>query len=127
MYTKYIEALKMMDAVIAVGQDEKECLVKWDELFVYIHANFESPRSGMMDKEYDVRVDYDFCRPVVDGTFRENMEEVMRSIPPALLDIVWPVGIARFLLRECRVRLNHRWSATFGEFHSRYGYMILGC
>jgi hypothetical protein len=127
MYTKYIEALRMMDEVIAVGKDEKQTLTKWDELFTYIHANFESPHIGKAAEGYDVRVDYNYCRPVIDGSFRENMEEVIRSIPPILLDIVWPIGIARFLLRENRVKFNHRWSTTFGEFHDRYGYMILEC
>lgn len=124
MYTKYITALKMMDEVIAVGQDSEQCLPKWDELFVYIYANFAAPVRGA--EGYDVKADYDLCRPVIDGTYRENMEEVIRSIPPVLLDIVWPVGIARFLLRECRVEFEHRKSTTFTEFRTRYGYMILG-
>lgn len=129
MYTKYIKALRMMDEVIAVGKDAKECLAKWDELFVYIHTNFEAPAvyKERNAEGYNHKADYDLCRPVIDGTYRENMEEVIRSIPPVLLDIVWPVGIARYLLRECRVNFSHRWSNTFGEFHNRYGYMILGC
>ena len=124
MYTKYVEALKMMDEVIAISQDETQCIAKWDELFVYIYANFAAPVRG---EPHNIATDYNLCRPVIDGTYRENMEEIIRSIPPVLLDIVWPVGIARFLLRECRVRFSYKLATTFHEFADRYSYMILNC
>ena len=149
MYSKYIEALRLMDLVIAVkdavppegekwarwetpkgpGHHIAPVQPAWDECFTYIHANFAVPetgKNGFTPEQYQQEVA--LCRPLIDGTYPScgpEMEAVMRGIPPVLLDVVWPVGIARFLLRDCRVPFNHRLSTTFSEFHKRYGRMIL--
>lgn len=151
MYTKYITALKLMDDVITArditaSRDEQSaaCNAAWDIAFTYIHANFAEPISAgdatifaetgvastacidMATLEKELAR----CKPIIDGTYPAGngaMETVLRSIPPILLDVVWPIGIARLLLRDYGLPIRHRTLTTFPEFHRRYGYMILGC
>lgn len=110
------------------------CHQAWDDCFNFIFANFAWPETGQKNGEgcnWDTKHrEVEMVRPLIDGTYRAGgpeMEAIMRSIPPVLLDEVWPVGIARFLLRDQRLPLNHRWLFTFKEFHERYGNMILSC
>ena len=157
MYEKYITALRLMDAVISVkdaptppegwmitprGYDPNDLTKKerapgilhpvnlaWDELFTFVHSNFETPVSAARGRT-DYKEEYDLCRPFIDGTYRapsQELEGMIRSIPPVILDVVWPVSIARLLLRDHSVPFNHRLSTTFKEFHDRYGHMILSC
>jgi hypothetical protein len=53
------------------------------------------------------------------------MIEAIRAIPPVISEVVFPVAIARFLLRDHCMPLNHKKLATFAEFHKRYATMIL--
>jgi hypothetical protein len=130
MYEKYVDALKLMDATIAANKDEdrKGVSEKWDELYTFIHANFIVPDSAKGGFEF--KAEYDLCRPLIDGTFAApsaELEEQIRKIPPVILEVVWPVAIARYLLRDVRIVWDHRKSSTFTEFHHRYGNMILNC
>jgi len=138
MYEKYVTALRLMDQTILARTDPKvegetrhPVTVKWDELFTFIYANFEKPVSakGCWNNPA-FKEEYDLCRPFIDGTFRapsEELESRIRRIPPVILDVVWPIAIARFLARDCGLPFNHRESRTFTEFHYRYGNMVVSC
>lgn len=134
-------------------QKEQLCVTAWDETFTFIHANFAIPetvRNNIPDYLWDklvhginqtavnndtpginyekIQKEINLCRPLIDGTYLSGsieMETAMRDIPPTILEVVWPVAIARFLLRDHAVPLLHRKSSTFPEFHRRYGLMIL--
>ena len=59
---------------------------------------------------------------------RMNATEFMdklATLPPYFSEVIFPVSVARYMLRELQIPLNHRKLATFGEFHKRYGTMIL--
>ena len=167
MYEKYIEALRLMDIVIALktapvpegGWPTAEFTsahygkqlfavhpmhAAWDDCFNYMHDHFEHPKTGttkepmnVFDRvklesisEETIKFELDKCRPLIDGTYPARgpeMDALMRSIPPQLLDIVWAVGVARFLLRDHCLPINHRLLTTFRRFHQMYGYMILAC
>lgn len=108
------------------------CHQAWDDCFNFIFANFAWPETGQPDGgccNWNTKhPEVEMVRPLIDGTYKSGgseMEAIMRSIPPVLLDEIWPVGIARFLLRDHQMPLNHRWLFTFREFHNRYGNMIL--
>lgn len=110
------------------------CHQAWDNCFNFIFANFAWPETGMKDGgviNYNAKhPEMAMVRPLIDGTYKTGsaeMEAVMRSIPPVLLDEIWPVGIGRFLLRDQQMPINHRLLFTFLEFHNRYGTMILNC
>jgi len=110
------------------------CHQAWDDCFNFIYANFVRPETSIPSNgklDYNMKhPEIDMVRPIIDGTYPSGgpeMEAVLRGIPPVLLDQIWPVAVARFLLRDKRLPLSHRWLFTFKEFHERYGNMILKC
>lgn len=154
-YEKHITALRLMDAVIATkglcrypdtdtwgvpyfSLELSPCHEAWDELFTFINANFEDPKIDTLTHK-DRKAQAKLCSPYIDNTFsvwnedgntrivNAELEAMIRSIPPVILDIVWPVSIARFLMRDHWIPLNHRMSSTFAEFDRRYGAMIRDC
>jgi hypothetical protein len=155
-YEKYIRSLELYDAVLATknavepegGWPLREwvtgsvtqsgplhpCHAAWDTLFSYIYDNFFLPETAMKDGEWPSGVslheEVKLVTPIIDGTYSspsETLEEAIRKIPPVIAEVVWPVAIARLLLRDHRMPFNHRMSDTFTEFHHRYGPMILTC
>lgn len=135
MYEKYLTALELMDACIATKFNIKQsCVDTWDDCFDFILANFAKPQTARQD---GVPVDWstkhseiDLVRPLIDGTYKtqgQEIEDVLRGIPPALAEEIFPVGIARYLLRDMNLPFDHRQSRTFKQFVSWYGTMILCC
>jgi len=106
------------------------CHQAWDDCFNFIYTNFARPEtsSGSGADCASIHLEVLLCKPIIDGTYKTGgpeMDVVMRAIPPVLLDVVWPVGIARFLLRDHQIPIGHRYLFTFDEFHKRYGTMII--
>jgi len=153
MYEKYHTALRLMNAVIStngviepetgwpvreltyIQRDGKTrvklhpCHAEWDILFDYVFANFAKPDTAMVD---DLWEKWSADHPEVSVTQKtillcgcEEMERLLYSMPPELAEQVFPVGIARYLLRDIRLPLNHRRLRTFKQFHDWYGPMIL--
>jgi hypothetical protein len=146
MYEKYITALQLMDAAVATksaikpeaGWGETEgvrnhhpCVFAWDACFDFVFANFAKPQTAA--DSGSVRVDIrhlevSLVRPLIDGTYEtrgQQIEEVLRSIPPKLAEEIFPVGVGRYLLRDAALPFDHRKSRTFSQFHNWYGSMIL--
>jgi hypothetical protein len=135
MYEKYTTALKLADEVLQASSskdDQKSRHAKWDELFDYIHVNFQIPDSAGFTVRSNVRDyqhEYDLCKPFINRTYpspSKELGELIRSIPPVILEVVWPVAIVRFLLRDGRIMCSHH-SKGFVKFANRYGTMILSC
>lgn len=155
MYAKYIKALELMDAVIATKSIEPPeegwigcylengtykprknatldhpCNAAWDEAYTFIHANFVIPESMSdgSDRYNSVHAEVALCKPLIDGTYPPGSAEMIaaiRAIPPVIAEVVFPVAIARFLLRDHQIPVSHLKLKTFREFHKRYATMIL--
>ena len=141
MYAKYIETLRLMTEVVGVGNNDELINPAWDQLYTFIHANFPVPKSSV--KNFDDATTHQtikFCYETSTGMEEINecfdmlvgnhsQEEILQrlgSMPPGYSDEIFPVAIARFLLRYQNVRVDHRKLTTFDEFHVRYGAMIFG-
>jgi hypothetical protein len=149
MFQKYIDALALMDATIAVNDaaiaDNGEfttwyysergtelsapICAAWDKLYTFVHANFAAPVSfgtspyADPDKEkYAADVNE---MVAMFGKDRETLETELRKIPPVIAEVAFPVYIARHLLRDLRVAISPDRLTTFNEFQQRYGYMII--
>jgi len=152
MYEKYHTALRLMDACIATKEMEKPengwperrltfvnrdgrthaklhpCHEAWDICFDFIYENFAKPDTAMAEMWTKWKNDHPEIRVTQDTillTDSKEMERLLRSMPPELAEQVFPVGIARFLLRDAAMPLNHRFLRTFKQFHEWYGTMIL--
>ena len=96
MYTKYLKSLELMNAAIqAINSDDNtiEDFDAGDRLFEYILANFPAPTESTFDE------DVASCQEILNMPASE-IEEKLYKIPPVILDNVWPIAIARFLIRE---------------------------
>jgi hypothetical protein len=129
-----------MHDVISVDKANKTgdgVYTEWDKLFTFIHANFVIPQSATgngveHNREWQdaFNVEKDLCSPFISGAYgapSKELYEMLTTIPPVIAEVVYPIVIARYLLRDAQIRFSHRKSCTFSEFHRRYGNMILGC
>ena len=102
----------------------------WDFLFTYIHDNWDLPEMARLRCGEDPITDfqkvevYD-CRVLLSFTTATEIEERLAQLPPYYSEALFPVAVARYMLRELALPFQHRHSATFHEFHKRYGSMIL--
>jgi hypothetical protein len=149
MFQKYIDALALMDATIAVNDAviaangefgtwyysdrgtelSAPICTAWDNLYTFVHSNFPAPVSfgtspyADPDKEkYAADVNE---MVAMFGKDRATLEEELRKIPPVIAEVAFPVYIARHLLRDQRLAISPNRLTTFDEFHNRYGYMII--
>jgi len=108
---------------------DDEAIVVWDHLFEYIHANWDVPSTMAMTwwaqrKSDEQKVELYDCRKMLEMG-PEDLETRLESLPPYFTESIFPVAVARYLLRDLWIPLNHRKTVTFKEFHNRYGSMIL--
>ena len=133
---KYQTALMLIRPVIE-STNGRAVTRAWDDLFMFIHAEFtapltEKPKGSTISsvlKEAGARDEYkaeiEECRTMLHHNHNELVEH-LRARPPEYSDKVFPIAIARYLLRDCNVSLNAMLSKSFDEFHRRYGAMVLG-
>ncbi len=114
--SKYVVALRMMDGVIAARQHPVIMHPRMDALFDYIHTNFDEPVYNAESRaaSKDLLCNYGY-----------NTDEMIRKVPPVIIDAVWPIAVMKLLLRDYALPLNHRKLTSFKMFHDRYGKFIL--
>lgn len=110
---------------------QEEATACWDHLFDYIHANWVEPDSTMeVGGICEFRFSAQGLKDVADCNkmLRMPKEEFvarLESLPPYFSEVIFPVAVGRFLLREIGLPLDHRKTTTFREFHRRYANIIL--
>ena len=152
-YQKYINALAMMDGVIAHSDlmyaedyhkfsdkikdaDKDRLHMLWDNLYEYVFANFKEPVSkgsgkfcaNTSEKPQGEEVEEELAS--MDEMFsynREEMEAKLYEIPPTILEQCFPVWMARYMLcwNHRNVPVNPIRLKTFQKFHVLYGYMVI--
>lgn len=135
MDSKYQTAIELMVDVIQWKSNAEDAAARWDILYEYIHENFDAPASSYPnqtffalkgDKPKAVEQEIKECREMLRNHGAEELISRIEAIPPEYSDMIFPVAIARYLLRDCRVPIHPNMVKTFDEFHQRYGPMILG-
>jgi hypothetical protein len=136
-FAKYRESLRLMDLALelkgkfplepyefpghrgmAAKQDTPQMNIfhsRTDTLLAYMHANFPVPAKTTEEKEMVVKILY--------WSSSENLksyEEALRSLPPEFAEIIFPVAVVRFILRDQNMPLNHRRLKEFKPFCDRY-------
>lgn len=144
-YAKHVHVLELLNSI--PRQDFNPSLPSWakqrigiatreqanavfDHLFAYIHVNWAAPSTATGDHwtqlSGDARAELVDCKDMLQMGPAE-IEAKLETLPPYFTEAVFPVAVARFLLRELALPINHRELTTFKEFHNRYGFMILEC
>ena len=130
-FTKHIHVLHLLSTIPASNGSESPVSVKdatdaFDHLFSYIHSHWASPVScGIWgDVTSVVKQEFIDCRTMLDMN-HEDLTAKLETLPPYFREEIFPVAVARYMLRDLRLKFDRRWSRTFDEFHNRYGRMIL--
>lgn len=112
----------------AVRMSLADANATWDHLFEYIHHNWDIPSTAAMSwwtqTSGDCQAEIFDCRVMLEMD-PDELEAKLESLPPYFTESIFPVAVARYLLRDLALPFNHRQTTTFTEFHNRYGKMIL--
>lgn len=143
-FAKHIHVLHLLSQIPTAepGKNPYERMTReqardcWDHLFHYIHENWAEPETAFKDigstwGEFKTEPNYQQCQIDV-GQCTEMLRmpaaefvPKLESLPPFFSEVIFPVAVGRYLLREMCIPLDHRESATFREFHRRYAFIIL--
>lgn len=96
----------------------------FDTVFEYIHANFAVPETATVGNPSHNEVE--LCREILED--RVTAYENMRKIPPVLLETVFPIAVASYIMSTSdglKLPVLIGKTEQFREFYKRYGFMIL--
>jgi hypothetical protein len=100
------------------------------DAFDHIFENWALPATDKKgfwakdDRTSEQKVEIFDCGQMLSMNAKE-IEEKLASLPPYFSESMFPVAVARFMLRELQMPINHRKTKHFHEFHVRYGAMVL--
>lgn len=136
-FTKHIHVLHLLSTIPApapTGEhgfirspvSSEDAIACWDHLFSYIHDHWAKPMSAsIIGRETSVHMaEYVDCQTML-RMGHDELVAKLESLPPYFREEIFPVAVARYLLRDMCLPINHRLSTTFAVFHTRYGNMIL--
>jgi hypothetical protein len=132
-YQKYVDALRLMDQVLSLNtapsysykratwselsEANDRFHEKIDELMEFVYANWAVPKRNKEN-----------LKAVEDLLYLSDKEKQpnIRSIPPEVIEEIWPILLVKTLLRDYQLPINHRKMKSFQHFHDTYGWFILG-
>ena len=141
-FTKHIHVLHLLSQIPApkmervgnalwasnVAMTQEQAAEAWDHMFTYIHAHFPVPLTSCApyDAQFTVAEKNEVldCREMLQMNATEFMDK-LATLPPYFTDVIFPVAIGRYMIRDLAMPINHRKLTTFQEFHKRYSTMIL--
>jgi hypothetical protein len=110
---------------------EQDATMAFDHLFEYIHTHWGAPLTASytepLSKEPFTPGEQAevFDCGVMMQMKHNDLVSKLESLPPYFTEAIFPVAVARYMLRDLSVPLAHRKSITFTEFYHRYGRMVL--
>ncbi len=113
---KYAESLRLLDLAVAAKDDGPLCISIFDQLFVYLRANFAAPEAT----EANILA----CKVMLNNT-NEELEVAIRKIPPLVADEIYPIALTRQALKNYALPLNPTKMKEFNWFHKTYGKIII--
>jgi hypothetical protein len=129
-YGKFTHVLALL-ATIPVKMTGETAIQAIDHMLEYMHAHFAPPShigegrgmyEGYMPEE--MRIHAKKCSEMLRS--RETpFVDLLETIPPHFSEVLFPICVMRYMLRELSMPFNHRESLYFAEFHRRYGALIL--
>ena len=109
---KYTRALELFNACTQCSADEVN--THYNKLLVFLHDNFDVPES--------TQENWDACYAILK---KEVANEDILCNPPKILDVLYPIALARSLLTDYHLPLITSKIPEFDTFYRRYGGLIL--
>lgn len=112
---------------------DAEGMACFDHIFYYIFEHWAKPETAIADNaciDFGARHTASEQTEIMDcgAMLKMDTKELvgrLALLPPYFSESVFPVAVARYLLRDLRLPFTPRGSTTFREFHNRYGTMVL--
>ena len=130
-FKKHIHVLYLLSEIPTGKVIEDEACDCWDHIFYYIHEHWAPPMSAKGNVEYRAttaeQTEYLDCKTMLLMSAKE-LSDKLESLPPYFTESLFPVAVARHLLRwngPHGLNISPRTLRTFDEFHRRYARMIL--
>lgn len=124
-YEKFEHVLSLLDNMPEGHTDGTIASKYFDMVFGYIHANFDVPETSTIDDVNHPEVVA--CRDILIN--RRAAYQNMRKIPPVILETVFPVAVAAFMIADHNgalgLPIQPVMTKQFREFYDRYGFMII--
>jgi hypothetical protein len=145
-YGKFKTAIELMEKCIKLsnacvrspaGYVDSATHTAWDTVYKFIHSTFQEPataqangetfaqcKARLGDKTFDTEVN--LCRDIlnIERKTSELLDKI-KAMPPVFAEVVFPVALARHMLRDASVYVDARNLDTFDEYYRRYACMIL--
>lgn len=138
-YAKHIHVLSLIATIPARSPCRRmtceEANAAFDHMFGYIHEHWAKPLTAMTENGLTCHVvktvanqhEFDDCRKLLKATSTAEIIAQLETLPPHYAEHIFPVAVARYMVRDLGMPIDHYRCRTFQEFHNRYGAMILGC
>jgi len=131
-FTKHIHVLHLLSTIPASGVTAEETAAAWDHLYTYIHAHWPRPMSAATGDRinWNTRWQPEQDQEMIDCEQMlkmkpDELQAKLATLPPFFTEMVFPVAVARYLLRDLKLNVSPSQLSTFNEFHLRYGAMII--
>ena len=123
-FTKHIHVLHLLSEIPTRELTHSEAVASWDHLFHYIHNHWAKPLTS--EKNFGLEGNQEIldCRSMLNMSSNELVAK-LSTLPPYFTESIFPIAVARFLLRDMRLPLRSRDTTTFKEFCSRYSTAVL--
>ena len=92
----------------------------FDHALEYMHEHF--PRPEKTDEVF--KMDVNDCNALLCMPMDEFVAK-LKTLPPYFRDTLFPIAVARYILREAWMPVDHRKMQQWREFHNRYGAIVL--
>ena len=109
---KYTKASELFNACTQCSADEVN--THYNKLLVFLHDNFDVPES--------TQENLDACNAILK---KEVPNEDILCNPPKILDVLYPIAIARMLLADYCLPLIASKIPELDTFNRRYGRLII--
>jgi hypothetical protein len=131
---KYIHVASLIRK-ISTEQDLIQINKQFDDILVYLFRNWPSPPSRITNKD-DAEDKFEFTKEeqeavdIFNSTTGvpdpEYLERLSANNPPYYSELLYPIMVGRYLLRELNLQVTYRELSNFSEYHNRYARIITG-
>jgi len=133
-YQKFLTSVALMNDCVAVAKDRIQVSATWDRLYQFIFDNFAEPATSSAPLGYIIigadalpegqEVELHSLAEILTMTDMTGLMSRIKDIPPSILETVFPVAIARYLLCAVQCNVTDKSLKTFDQFHQWYGAMV---
>jgi hypothetical protein len=121
---------------ISIEQDPIQIDKQYDDILGYLFLNWPSPPSRITNKDEALLAKFEFTKEEQEAVDIFNsttgvpdpyyFDKLSAYDPPYYSELLYPIMVSRYLLRELRLLSSYHGVPNFDEFYSRYARIITG-